>query len=88
MTKAILFQWVVLDRDVPNSPVKKGNRGVVLDHLLPSTNQKEPGYTLEVFKDGKTLDVISVPVSWVTLLPETWGNAEHISTNVSINALN
>ncbi len=88
MTKAILFQWVVLDRDVPNSSVKRGNRGVVLDHLLPSTNQREPGYTLEVLKGGKTLDVISVPISWVTLLPETWENAEYTLTDSNINALN
>jgi hypothetical protein len=77
MTTASLFQWVELKQDVPNSPVKAGNRGVVLDHLRPTKTQQEPGYILEVFKDGETLDVVSVPVSWVNLLPESWGSIEH-----------
>jgi hypothetical protein len=77
MTTASLFQWVELKQDVPNSPVKAGNRGVVLDHLRPTKTQQEPGYILEVFKDGETLDVFSVPVSWVNLLPESWGSIEH-----------
>lgn len=31
MTTATLFQWVELKRDVPNSPVKAGSKGVVLE---------------------------------------------------------
>lgn len=87
MTTATLFQWVELKQNVPNSPVKTGDRAVVLDHLPPTKNQKEPGYTLEVFKDGETLDVISVPISWVTPLPEIWGNSEHTSPDVNTKAL-
>ena len=87
MTTATLFQWVELNCDVPHSSVKIGDRGVVLDHLLPTKNQKEPGYTLEVFKDGETLDVISVPISWVTPLPEIWGNSEHTPIDINLKAL-
>ncbi|MBC5793663.1 DUF4926 domain-containing protein [Sphaerospermopsis sp. LEGE 00249] len=77
MKTATLFQWVELKQDVPNSLVKAGNRGVVLDHLNPTKTQLEPGYILEVFADGETLDVVSVPISWVNPLPETWGNVEY-----------
>ena len=35
---------------------------------------QENGYTIEVFRDGETIDVVSVPQSWVTVLPESWGN--------------
>ncbi|MEH2291750.1 hypothetical protein [Nostoc sp.] len=77
MTTASLFQWVELKHNVPNSPVKAGDRGVVLDHLRPTKTQQEPGYILEIFKDSETLDVVSVPISWVNPLPETWGNIEH-----------
>lgn len=73
MKKAKLFQWVELKQDVFDSVVKKGDKGVVLDYLSPNSKQKEAGYTVEVFKNGETLDIISVPVSWVTLLPEFWG---------------
>ena len=77
MTTATLFQWVELKRDVPNSSVKVGNKGVVLDHLNPTKTQPEPGYILEVFEDSETLDVVSVPISWVNPLPESWGNVEY-----------
>ncbi|GCL38567.1 MULTISPECIES: DUF4926 domain-containing protein [Sphaerospermopsis] len=77
MKTATLFQWVELKQDVPNSLVKAGNRGVVLDHLNPTKTQPEPGYILEVFESGETLDVVSVPISWVTILPESWGNVEY-----------
>lgn len=63
MTTATLFQWVKLKHDVPNIPVKKGDRGVILDHLHPAQKEPKSGYTLEVFKDGETLDVIAVPIS-------------------------
>ncbi|WP_375509571.1 hypothetical protein [uncultured Nostoc sp.] len=77
MTTASLFQWVELKQHVPNSPVKAGDRGVVLDHLRPIKTQQEPGYILEIFKDGETLDVVTVPISWVNPLPETWGSIEN-----------
>jgi len=77
MTTAPLFHWVVLKQDIPNSSVKVGDRGIVVDCLPPNKNQKEPGYTIEVFKDGGTLDVISVPSSWVVLLAKQWGQTEY-----------
>ncbi|MEH2250507.1 hypothetical protein [Nostoc sp.] len=49
----------------------------MLDHLRPTKTQQKPGYILEIFKDGETLDVVSVPISWVNPLPETWGSIEH-----------
>ncbi|GBF80414.1 DUF4926 domain-containing protein [Aphanothece sacrum] len=73
MENVKLFQWVELKQDVPDSPVKKGDRGVVLDYLKPTKRQSEPGYNLEVFKDGETLDVVSVPISWVIPLSKVWG---------------
>ena len=75
MTTDVLFRWVVLKRDIPNSAVKAGDRAVIVD-ALPATAKQSKGYTLEVFKQGETLDVVSVPVSWVTLLPEVWGQSE------------
>ncbi|MEA5618544.1 DUF4926 domain-containing protein [Cronbergia sp. UHCC 0137] len=77
MTTATLFQWVELKQDVPNSPVKAGNKGVILDHLNPTKTQPEEGYILEVFEDGETLDVVYVPISWVNPLLECWGNIEN-----------
>ena len=87
MTTATLFQWVKLKQDVPNTPVKKGDRGVVLHHLHPTRKQPESGYTLEVFKDGETLDVIAVPISWVTPLPEIWGDSQYSSTDIQEKSL-
>ncbi|EAZ91697.1 hypothetical protein [Crocosphaera chwakensis] len=81
MTNIQLFQWVELKYDVPNSLVKKGDKGVVLDYLKPTKKQSEPGYNLEVFRDGETLDIVSVPISWVIPLPEIWGETELIKLN-------
>lgn len=72
-----LFHWVVLLRDVPNSAVKIGDRGVMVDELPFSTMHQEAGYTVEVFQSGETLDVVSVPISWVKVLPEVWGQIEN-----------
>lgn len=83
MTTLALFQLVELNQDVPNTLVKKGDKGVILDHLNPTKNQPEAGYTLEVFKDGETLDVISVPISWVKPLPEIWGNSQQIANDMA-----
>ena len=77
MENVKLFQWVALKYDVPNSFVKKGDRGVILDYLKPTKKQSEPGYNLEVFRDGETLDVVSVPISWVIPLPEVWGESKY-----------
>lgn len=71
-----LFRWAVLKQDVPNSAVKAGDRAVIVDVLSATAKQPEQGYTVEVFRQGETLDVISVPVSWVTLLPEVWGQSD------------
>ncbi|MDJ0731051.1 MAG: DUF4926 domain-containing protein [Crocosphaera sp.] len=84
MNNVQLFQWVELKYDVPNSLVKKGDKGVILDYLKPTKKQSEPGYNLEVFKDGETLDVVSVPISWVIALPEVWGGNKHDYLNASI----
>ena len=78
MTTDVLFRWVVLKQDVPSSLVKAGDRAVIVDALPATANQSE-GYTLEVFKQGETLDVVSVPVAWVTFLPEVWGQTEGLS---------
>jgi hypothetical protein len=83
MTTLALFQWVELNQDIPNTLVKKGDKGVILDHLNPTKNQPEAGYTLEVFKNGETLDVISVPISWVTALPEIWGDTPQIPNDIA-----
>jgi hypothetical protein len=83
MTNLALFQWVEINQDIPNTPVKKGDKGVILDHLNPTKNQPEAGYTLEVFKNGETLDVISVPISWVTALPEIWGDTQQIPNDIA-----
>lgn len=87
MTTATLFQWVQLMQDVPDSPVKKGDKGVVLDRLPPTKKQPESGYTLEVFRNGETLDVISIPISWATPLPEIWGETQYIPTDYQSQSL-
>jgi hypothetical protein len=75
MTTDVLFRWVILKQDVPSSLVKAGDRAVIVDALPATANQSE-GYILEVFRQGETLDVVSVPVSWVMLLPEVWGQSD------------
>lgn len=83
MIISALFQWVELNQDVPNTLVKKGDKGVILDHLNPTKTQPEAGYTIEVFKNGETLDVISVPISWVAALPEIWGKSKQITNEIA-----
>jgi Domain of unknown function (DUF4926) len=75
-TTDVLFHWVILQRDVPESEVKAGDRAVIVDCLSATSKQPEAGYTLEVFRQGETVDVVSVPMSWVLLLPEVWGRSE------------
>lgn len=71
-----LFHWVILLRDVPDTLVKMSDRGVIVDELPFSVVHQEAGYTIEVFRAGETFDVVSVPISWVRVLPEVWGQAE------------
>lgn len=75
MTDA-LFHWIILLRDVPDSEVKTGDHAVIVDVLASSSDEQESGYTVEVFRHGETLAVVSIPVSWVRVLPEVWGQAE------------
>ncbi len=78
-----LFHWVVLNQDVLDTVVKAGDRAVIVDRLPATAKQPEPGYVLEVFEQGETLDVVSVPSSWVTLLPEVWGQADGAAIEAS-----
>ncbi len=73
MKTAKLFQWVEINQDISNSLIKKGMKGVVVDHLAPNFKQKEAGYIVEIFENGETLDVISIPVSAITVIPKYWG---------------
>jgi hypothetical protein len=68
-----LFHWCVLLQNVPESVVNKGDRAVIVDELPFTSFYQECGYAIEVFRDGETIDVVSVPKSWVTVLPEVWG---------------
>lgn len=86
MTTDALFHWVLLKQDVPNSLVKAGDRAVIVGNLSPTPKQPEPGYILEVFKAGETVDVVSVPVSWVKLLSEVWGQPESVSNETSLSS--
>jgi len=70
MTTANLYQLVELKQDVPNSFAKAGHKGLVLDHHNSNANQPEPGYTLEVFENDKTLDIVSIPISWCVPISE------------------
>lgn len=84
MLVANLFQWVSLNQAVPNANVKAGDRVVIVDHLSPNPQQLEPGYLLEVFREGSTVDVVAVPISWVTALSESWGQPETGAVNKKI----
>lgn len=61
-----LFQQVELCRDVPDTIFKKGDQGTVVELLTPNEEQPEAGYLLEMFDNNETLDVIAVPVSWIS----------------------
>jgi hypothetical protein len=75
MTK--LFHWAILLQDIPDSAVRRGDRGVIVDELPFSTVHQEVGYILEIYRSGETLDVVSVPASWVQVSPEVWGQSEN-----------
>ena len=61
-----LFQQVKLCRDVPNTIFQKGDHGTIVELLTPNEEQSEAGYLLEMFTNNETLDVIAVPISWIT----------------------
>jgi hypothetical protein len=48
----MLFHWVSLMCDVPDSEVKAGDRAVIVECLPPTVKQAEAGYALEVFRRG------------------------------------
>ncbi|MGG6269744.1 hypothetical protein ACQ4M3_34575 [Leptolyngbya sp. AN03gr2] len=79
-----LFHWAILLQDVPGSAIKVGDRGVIVDELPFSTVHQELGYTIEVFQSGETLDIVSVPASWVKVLPEVWGQTEGATRSKAI----
>lgn len=86
MTTASLFQQILFKQNVPKSAVKAGDLGIVVDLLPSNPRQPEMGYTLEVFREGETLDVVSVPASWVEVLPEMWGESIADSDTQTIKA--
>jgi hypothetical protein len=61
-----LFQQVKLCRYVPDTIFKKGDQGTIIEYLPPNEQQSEAGYLLEMFDNNETIDVIAVPVSWIT----------------------
>ena len=61
-----LFQQVKLCRDVPDTIFKKGDQGTIVEYLPPKEQQSEAGYLLEMFDNNETIDVIAVPVSWIS----------------------
>jgi hypothetical protein len=66
MQSVQLFQQVKLCRDVPNTIFQKGDRGTIVELLTANEEQPEAGYLLEIFANNETIDVIAVPVSWIT----------------------
>jgi len=61
-----LFQQVKLCGDVPDTIFKKGDQGTIVEYLSPNEQQSEAGYLLEMFDNNETIDVIAVPVSWIS----------------------
>ena len=49
-----------------NTIFKKGDQGTIVEYLPPNEQQSEAGYLLEMFDNNETIDVIVVPVSWIT----------------------
>ncbi len=68
------FHWCVLLQSVPESLILKGDRAVIVDKLPFTSFYQDCGYTIEAFRDGQTIDVVSVPQSWVKVLSEVWGD--------------
>jgi len=58
-----MFQRVSLARDIPDSPLKKGDVATLVD-VVKHPEGGEAGCVLEVFNAiGESIDVITVPVS-------------------------
>jgi hypothetical protein len=56
-----LYTKVVLTRDVPDSVLRKGDIGLVVEYLPASASRQEDGYILEFFDAvGNTIDVVPV----------------------------
>lgn len=67
-----LFQWVMLARDVPGTLVQARDRAIVTEQIEPADDTTELAYTLEVFRDGETLAMVTVPASWVRPYAKVW----------------
>jgi len=64
-----LFEEIVLDRDIPEKKLKKGDVATVVEYYPVS--QGEDGYSLEVFNAlGDTIAVITVPESAIQAFTE------------------
>jgi hypothetical protein len=61
----VLFQRVVLTRDLPKEGLLAGDVGVVVEHY-PARGNTPEGYELEFFTaTGQTVAVVSVPADQV-----------------------
>lgn len=62
MSRPELYQRVVVNRDLPDTSLKKGDVAWVLDYIV--SGQGEEGAILEVFNAlGESILVLAVPVS-------------------------
>jgi hypothetical protein len=62
---------------VPGTEVRSGDRAVIVDLPDPPSEGREAGYSIEVFLGA--VDVVSVPVSWVTVGAQVWGKVGAIA---------
>ena len=66
--KPDLYQRVVLTRDIPEENLKEGDLAWLVDYVAHPGGGEE-GAVLEVFNIlGESIDVVTVPVSAVTVL--------------------
>lgn len=78
--------WLTVVRSlllIANGSPPSSDRAVIVDRLPATEKQPKPGYVLEVLEQGETLEVVSVPTSWVTLLPAVWGQTESSAVEAS-----
>ena len=69
MKKLELYQYVSLDRDLPEYNLKRGDVAMLIDYVT-HTSGGEDGYILEVFNAvGDSIAVLTVPISAVEQLP-------------------
>lgn len=65
-----LFTEVVLQRDIPERKLQKGDVATIVEHH--SSAHSEDGYTLEVYNAlGETIDIVTVPESTIESLKES-----------------